>query len=604
MRHPRLLHLAAGLTCAVLAAASPAIPQRQPARPQEEPPASLFGEEIDVRVVNVEVVVTDSQGQRVQDLKPGDFRLTVDGREVPIEYFTEVRGGQAVVPVVPGARAPGEAPAPPAVTGLPSLAAGEPVGTSYLVFVDDFFSIGSHRDVALRALKEDLVRLGPEDRMAIVAFDGKKLEMLTSWTSSQRELARAVDQALARRTHGARRTVELKNLDRARRTDAAEGFAPLPSFADRLDFEESDYAHRLANQARKAVTAVVGTLRGFAAPSGRKVMLVLSGGWPFSPEEFTVNDPTRRVYHQEIPGHQELYGPIVDTANLLGYTLYPVDLPGLETAGAGAGRPNVTPETARFGSVEGAGAPVSDPRTEIGLRPSPYETGVTFGAPAAGALHMRREHAVHSAVQYMALETGGRALLDQERSGALGIVAADTRSYYWLGFTPSWKRDDGRHKVEVAVRRAGLEVRSRESFRDLSRRAEAAMQVESAILFGSAPGIEPMPIKLGPPARSGRREMDVPFAVAIPVKAFTALPVDGKHVAELELRVAATDEDGNRSDIPVIPVRITTKEAPDPAKHVRYDARVRLRRVRQHLVVAAFDPVSGKMAVAEADVKP
>ena len=55
-----------------------------------------FGESIDVRVVNVEAVVTDKSGTRVFGLTPDDFRLLVDGEEVPIEFFTEFRGGEAL----------------------------------------------------------------------------------------------------------------------------------------------------------------------------------------------------------------------------------------------------------------------------------------------------------------------------------------------------------------------------------------------------------------------------------------------------------------------------------------------------------------------------
>ena len=76
----------------LLALAAPLAAQQ----PAPEEPASIFGETIDVRVVNVEAVVTDRQGNRVTGLGPGDFRLRVDGKEVPIEYFTEVRGGQAI----------------------------------------------------------------------------------------------------------------------------------------------------------------------------------------------------------------------------------------------------------------------------------------------------------------------------------------------------------------------------------------------------------------------------------------------------------------------------------------------------------------------------
>src|SRR3954468_14043082 len=122
-------------------------------RAQETPPA--FGESIDVRVVNVEAVVTDRQGKRVTGLKPSDFRLRVDGKEVPIEYFSEVEDGQALA-------APAGAPAdkPEAQATVQGVTEGK-VGTYYLVFIDDYFSIALHRDTVLKGLKADLGRLGP-----------------------------------------------------------------------------------------------------------------------------------------------------------------------------------------------------------------------------------------------------------------------------------------------------------------------------------------------------------------------------------------------------------------------------------------------------------
>jgi hypothetical protein len=61
----------------------------EPERVQE------FGDSIDVRVVNVEAVITDGRGERVRGLTAADFRLLVDGREVPVEYFTEIEEGKA-----------------------------------------------------------------------------------------------------------------------------------------------------------------------------------------------------------------------------------------------------------------------------------------------------------------------------------------------------------------------------------------------------------------------------------------------------------------------------------------------------------------------------
>ena len=118
----------------------PASSQPPPIRAPENTP--IFGEEVDVRVVNVEVVVTDKQGNRVTGLSPKDFRLRVDGKDVPVQYFSEVHEGQAVAAPPPGSTGTASQPAE-----LPNLTAGKAVGTSYLVFVDDYFSHAAQRNV-------------------------------------------------------------------------------------------------------------------------------------------------------------------------------------------------------------------------------------------------------------------------------------------------------------------------------------------------------------------------------------------------------------------------------------------------------------------------
>lgn len=558
----RFLRQTTVLTGLLLAAAFAAGAQAPPQQPAVEPPASIFGEQIEVRVVNVEVVVTDKQGNRVAGLQPGDFRLKVDGKDVPIEYFSEVRGGQAIAAGANTANTAAESPVP----GLPSLAPGSPVGTSYLVFVDDYFAIAPRRNEVLRALKGQIAQLGPEDRMALVAYDGRELEMLSTWSNSERTLSRALDQAISRQAFGFQRLAELRSFETSSRLNASMGVVPGPrsTFGKQLDLEEISYAERLANQVGRVVSAAVSTLRGFASPPGRKVMLLLSGGWPYSPADFVINDPGRPIVSRDLPRGEELLRPLTDTANRLGYTLYPVDVPGVEANGPDA----------------------------------------SLGAPRDVGMNLR-EQEMHASLQFVAAETGGKALLNSLRERALPDVAADTRSYYWLGFTPAWQRNDKRHEVAVEVTRPGLEVRSRDSFLDLSRKTEVSMMVESAMLFGSAPGSVPMPMQVGKPVRAGRREIEVPITLAIPVDAITVVPVEGKHVAELELRVAAVDSDGNRSAIPVLPLRIALDDPAQAAgKHVRYDTKIRLRRIGQHLIVAVFDPLSNRILTAEADVTP
>ena len=546
----------AALLGALLAVALPAGAQQQPA--QEAPP-SVFGEQIDVRVVNVEAVVTDREGNRVQNLGPSDFRLKVDGKVVPVEYFSEVRGGQAI------AASGTEAEAPP-VPGLPSLAPGSPVGTSYVVFIDNVFSIGARRNEVLRTLKEDLGRLGPEDRMAIVSYDGR-LQMLSTWSNSERDLSRAIDNAIHEPSYGAQRLAELRMFETSNSLtgDRIEPGSRV-SFAQRLDIDELGFVERLAGQVDRAVHGAVSTLRGFAAPPGRKVMLLLSGGWPFSPADYAINNPNRPVLStSDMPRGEEILRPLVDTANRLGYTIYPVDVPGVEA----------------------------------------QATSALSQGPIAGGINIR-ERENEASLQYVAEQTGGRPLLNSSRAKTLETVAGDTRSYYWLGFTPTWQGNDKRHDVKVELARPlpGFKVRSRESFLDLSRKAEVSMMVESAMLFGNAPGSLPMPVQLGAAAASGRKLMQVPLTLAIPVESITFVPVDGKYVSELELRIAAQDERGNQADMPVVPLTLSTDRQPEPGGHVRYETTLTLRKLRHDLTIAIFDPLSGKITTAAVKVAP
>jgi hypothetical protein len=52
-------------------------------------------DEIEVRVINLEVRFTDKKGHHVADLRPADFRLEIDGEPVPIDYFSEIRDRHA-----------------------------------------------------------------------------------------------------------------------------------------------------------------------------------------------------------------------------------------------------------------------------------------------------------------------------------------------------------------------------------------------------------------------------------------------------------------------------------------------------------------------------
>lgn len=539
----------AGAALALMLTPPPAVAQETGAREVgPRVPGASFAETIDVRVVNIEAVVTDRDGTRVFGLTPDDFQLVVDGDEVPIEFFTEFRGGQALRDV--GA-------SPFAVAPISDLQAA---GTSYLVFIDDFFSIRNDRDRVIRSLEGELPFVGPDDRMAIVAWDGARTEMLTTWTADQRELRRALQKALMRPAGGLERAVERRNI-------LSGGFSPLvgPLGLRGLAITERVYTEILTDQLADAVDAAGATLRGFAAPPGRKVMILASGGWPFRPAEFVTGDPLVANLDQRFAQGPEIYAPLVETANLLGYTLYPVDAPGLE------GNSRVD-----------AASPV----------------------PVGSAFASEREFELHDSLRYLARETGGVALINGMRTEPLSQVADDTRSFYWLGFNPQRTGDGEVREIELRLVQPGLQVRSRSGYRDLSIEEEVTMQVASALLFGFPAHKDGLAVELGDSQPDKRRTMIVPVTVRLPASAVTLLPAAGGFATRLEVRVAAIDGRGERSEVTTLDWPVVRSELPAGDESLEFAASLRLRRAAHDLVVAVYDTNSGELYSASSSVAP
>ncbi len=523
--------------------------------------APTFGEIVDVRVINLEVVVTQGR-ERVSGLAGEDFRLLVDGKEVPIEYFTEIEEGRV---------ASGEADAAP----VPDLEPGEDVSTRYLVFIDDSFSLRHQRNRVLEELAGQLPLLGAEDHMAVVAFDGRRIEMLTPWTRSRAELERVFEKAGERPAYGLVHRIhrDLRPFNSYHRHPTADtrfGFRSpdfdLPptgfGFLDgRYGLLTTPHGSRVYNDVVEVVDAAATVLRGFANPPGRKVMLLLSGGWPASRSGFSSTvDYSPRTPYGIWTVNRHLYRPLIDTANLLGYTLYPVDVKGLQSHFGGA------------------------------------QVGSLAEFFFFSELEREREWIEEGALLDIARETGGRALLDSASLKALERAAEDTRSYYWLGFSPTWREDDRRHRVKVEVRGKALKVRSRKSFSDLSPQTEMTMLIESAQLFDlSLPGAEqPLAVVLGEPGKAGYRRVLVPIELTIPLDQLTLFPDSEGFVARIDLRVAATDDRGDRADIPVIPIELRLASA-DPGGAVVYETSLRMRRRPHKLLISLHDPASGNV---------
>ncbi|HYG65384.1 MAG TPA: VWA domain-containing protein [Thermoanaerobaculia bacterium] len=516
--------------------------------PAAEPAREGFSETLEVQGVNVEAVVTDKQGRRVPGLTARDFRLLVDGKPVHVDFFLEVREGRAAQT----ARLPGAAGEPEVAT----LEAGEAVPTNYLVFIDDYFSPLTLRNEVLKSLSRELRSLGARDRVAVVAFDGRGSRVLSSWAPASEGLEHLLGQAGRQKRFLTRADLDLNTgpLPVGAAQPLGKGLMSEP-VADAA----GDRSLRELEGIENVVAASAASLRAFADQPGRKVALVASGGWRVD---------QRAMMGLELPAYVKdgysLLDPLIDTANLLGYTLYPIHLA----------------EKARL-------VPSAEPQ---------------LASAASGASTMELAAAQNSLV-LSARQTGGRLLMPGNNN-YLQRVTEDTRSYYWLGFTHTGG-DMRRVRLEVQALRPGVEVRSRSSFLPLSRSAKVAMQVESAVLTGDLVGMEPLDVSLGRPVRVSRKALRVPVSLRIPMKDITLLPNGSYQVARLELRTASTDKDGGRSLVAKVPLEIRIQgEAPPADGHLQHDLQLGLRNVPQYVLVSIHDVASGKTLAARVPFEP
>ena len=505
-----------------------------PVAGQESPLPDLFSEVVDVRVVNVEIVVTDRRGHRIRGLDASDFELLVDRKPVSIAYFTEIDDGYARSSVDDG------------IEASASPAADEQVGTNYLIFIDDLHAVGHHRNRVLRGLERDLGLLSPVDRVAVVVFDGSSVSSLLNWTDSGYRIMEALGRARGRKAHGRAKPFEL-------------GIRP-----DRI---------------RRTVMAAATAIHNHARAPGRKVMLLLTQDWGRS-----------NGLRATQASMENLYSPLVHAANRVGYSLYPIDLPGLR------------------------------PKPRI-VNPSYHDPIFWLYGPRWTPAHLGRyaspsyETAEHDILRYLARQTGARAMLDSYRDRALSETIADTRSYYWLGFEAPGTEDDQLHRIKVRLPdHSALRVRARKHYRATSRDTELSMRLESSLLLSDSPGDDTLQVTespaessqptncspgedvlevcLGTPSKAGLGKVSVPMKVKIPLDTLTLLPTDGRWMNDLEFRVTMTNEQGRRSRIPVRKIPIRGSRAPKSGDYFIDETDLRVRNRHARYLAEVYDPLS------------
>lgn len=444
------------------------------------------GESVEVSIVNVDAVVIDKQGHRVQGLRRDDFEIFENGVRQPITNFAEystapARTGNVTAQIPAASQAPA------------------PQQRSIVVFVERFQLPAFRSDpmfAAMKKLLHDSVR--PGDRVMVVSWNQGIVGIRQKFTDDLTKIDKALD-AIASRTV----TLNHNNMDDLRQElDAirefesegnAFGSAGLPALQDSgLSFFSEQSARLNAKAAmadeKRKVETLKALMRSMGSVDGKKVLLLAThrlseyaGGEAFytagATGELSAN--IRNEFDAK-----PLIRTLVETANANGVTIYPIFAEGLASTSM----------------------PTSDARGNLG-------TGFDY-------LVLNNEIPM---LDFVAKETGGVPAWDSnEVAKLMPRIGDDFDSYYSLAYRATPGKAAAR-KVEVRLKDPQLSVRSRKQFVPKTETTRMEDRVIGA-LFGNTPASAfRFAVKSDPPARTKDKTYLIPLTVQVPIAALTSL---------------------------------------------------------------------------------
>ena len=476
-------------------------------------PADSFSAAIEVELLDLQVVVTDEEGRRVSGLPPTAFRILVDGEEAPIALFAEVGGPEAAtvadrVPALP----------PAAVSG-----AGGSAAVNYLVFIDDLMTLESRRNAVLARLRADLELLRPGDRMAVVRLARhRKLQVLADWSSDRAVLAAALDRALELPSWGIK-YIALRRMD-------------------------SYVANWEGNETRRSVLAAAGAMRLLERPGGRRALLLVAGSW--DPAELQRAD---RFSPWCVTGECQgsgVYDVLTDTANLLGYAIYAIDVEG------------------------------RDPDDDWG-----------------------REKRLQAVLAELARVTGGRRLLNADRLRVLATAIEDTRSYYAIGVTPPPGMAQRRAAVSIEVLRSGLSARSQTAFVPVSPEHDRELDVLNALWLEEGAAASPLRLALDHVERLGGGRVGLMAHLVLPADLLAWRARGSGLYADVTVEIASVDWGGDSSAVAERRLRLF-RDAGEAGTRLVIPWPLELRRRRHTIVAGLRDRLAGTSYTVVAELAP
>jgi VWFA-related protein len=509
---------------------------------QTAPPDSTATFRANVRVVLVDVVVTDPNDQPITGLHQQDFQLSEDGRPQTLASFEEHAG----LPDVPALAL--EAKLPPNVfSNRPLLKAGD---AANVLLLDALNTQMQDQSYVHAQMIKYIKGIHPGTRLAIFTL-GARLRFVQGFTSDASVLMAALN---GKKTEGNPQLSPLLptsgETDASRRLvaqmeeiQATNGSAQLQGAIDGLRaFQAETSSFQTDVRVQTTLEAMQQLARYLAGIPGRKNVIWFSSSFPLSIlGNFSLGGSDTMRQYQE---------GVAETANLLAaaqVAIYPIGAEGLAV----------------------------DPHYDFSSPQGPKIAGVTYEQQMtesqvkdlqAGSTD---RNASHASMDELAKDTGGETFYNSNGlNDAMAHVIRNGTHYYTLTYTPTNKQADGRLRhIEIKLTEGNYRLAYRRGYyADQTATAVASPPATTSdplrpLMDHGTPDsteilyqmrIVPSPLQPGPSSeRAGDNanlkgpvtRYAVNFTVSADHLALEPAP-DGVHHGQLETTLVGYDRDG------------------------------------------------------------
>jgi VWFA-related protein len=417
------IRLALLLTGAVASAAASAAAQA--------PPGTVSTIKANAQLVVVDVVVSDSKGTAIHNLKASDFSVQESGAPQQITGFEE----HAAIPASVTAKIPPMRPLP---AGIFTNFTPVPPGTAVNVLLLDALNTQmKDQSYVMGQLREYLKNTPTGTRIAIFTLSDH-LTMLQGFTSDLALLKAAAERAFPgssrQLTDSSGHHDSVGNGGTQTPTEIMSGIAgpDMQQLISNFKQQEAWQASQdTLNRTKLTLDAMNQLAHYLAGVPGRKNLIWFSGSFPLT----IFPDPSVAHPFDVVGGSPEEFRETTSLLARAQVAVYPIDARGLMTQSA-----------------------------SISADSGPGSSGMGLARSTAKAYQDTANE--HATMYQMAAATGGHAYVnDNGIAQAVGEAIDNGSNYYTLSYTPTnSKQDGGFRKIQVKLAQQGLTLSYRNGY--------------------------------------------------------------------------------------------------------------------------------------------